>query len=294
MSIRKKNQPVVLTYSAADAFARCPTGYRLAYVDRLKSAGFSAALSVGSGLHKIAEHAQPGVIEGPLHYGLASLLTDAETTGLEEDKRELSAAKLKSMWRSWQQHQELPEFAQREQVGRRKLCSIRGLGQVDVAGKVDGVLLNGSLWELKTCSSTLDEAEAIQRGSIQVPLYQWMVGSEEPAYVELVRKPTIRLKKDESATEYEERASQAYNEAPAEYFRRFEIPHDPERVSDAVEYMEDTADHIGFCARKGKWPRRYGSGCRSMFGWCPYKALCWHGDMTNYRQAELAHEELGL
>lgn len=290
---RRRSAKIILTYSAASLFDQCPRAYELCYISFVKRAGFAGALSVGSSLHKAFEHAEPGSVEGPLHYALGVLYSDAEAAGLDKDSLDMHAAKLTAMWRSWVKHNELPDFNEREQVAVKHLCFVRGVGNVSVAGKVDGILADGSVWELKTCGTSLDDAEYTQRHSVQVPLYKWLTEATGAGTVCIVRKPSIKQKQNESVTEYRDRAIEAYDAAPGDFFRTIELD-DTITTDYAIDYMTEVAQHIGYCERKKKYPRRYGTGCRSLFGWCPYKALCWHNDFEAYRQGEIAHEELGL
>jgi len=274
--------PETITYSALQALWRCPESYRLAYRLGLRPIGYSGALAIGTAYHAAQD---PAVGHELAMDGLAQEQAEAGEAGEKAEADRALASVLAGARRKFgvvlpDGDHEVPW--QRTIPGRR---GFRAAGVVDCwdAGGPIGVV------ELKTCSSLLDAAIEHQH-SLQVPLYQWGMGDDRPALLDLARKPRLRRRKDESAAELAHRLWTAIETDPSAYFETIELPHDTAAERWTIGALQAAVDLIRHCDKRG-WPRRHGAGCRTPYGWCRYRDLCWHGNADKY---EIKQTDPGL
>jgi hypothetical protein len=109
--------------------------------------------------------------------------------------------------------------------------------------------------------------------------------------LDVIRKPTIRPKKDESPAEFERRALEAYRAKPEEYLRRVTLPVDHLLRREVMVNAWRIADGIRRAERYGYVSKR-GPACRGPYGPCRYRPICWHGDAGGFAIKDTAHEEL--
>ena len=175
-----------------------------------------------------------------------------------------------------------------------------------LAGRVDAVARrrgNGAdgyhLVELKTTGEDLNEFVEAMRHSAQPAVYQVLaeahlggdLGPCQGTVLDIIRKPTIRGKKDEVPEAFEARALEEYNKDPERFFRREVLPVNAALRREAMVNAWRIADGIRRAERFGYVSKR-GPSCRGAYGVCRYRALCWHGDATGYVTKQVAHEEL--
>jgi hypothetical protein len=153
--------------------------------------------------------------------------------------------------------------------------------------------------EMKTTGEDVNEFVEAMRVSSQPAIYQALA---EPAFnsnlgtllgtmLDVIGKPRIRPKKDETPTEYEQRALEDYRKEPERFFRRVVLPVDPDLRREVMVNAWRIADGIRRAERYG-YVRKRGPACRGAFGPCRFRRLCWWNDRNGFVQKQTAHEEL--
>lgn len=115
-----------------------------------------------------------------------------------------------------------------------------------------------------------------------------LVYGEDPggAVYNIIRRPNLRRKKDEKLVEFRNRIAEDVEDRPDHYFKRFEIPFDPE-VQERFEQ-----DLMGIIKDYEEWDkagcpvRLHGNPCIGKYGLCEFFAFCHYGDRTLYEQRE--------
>jgi hypothetical protein len=318
-----------LTPSAVDSFVGCAKVYDYSYNKAIYPTHYPSALTMGSATHAGSEAFKKGegkeaglataaeVIERQVEQTLRHLPPEAAPEIQEKASRDY--AKVRAMLRAyWERYhdggpgdppldREL-DFAFIEQSFHLPMINPR-TGRVSrtftKAGRCDGIArlrprpsAGLFVYELKSTSDTLDEMVESLRQSIQPATYQELASRTlgQPitgTVVDIVKKPTIRGRKGESLSEFEDRCVAAYRDEPERFFRRVDLPHDERLVREAMEVFWQTARAIRDADRHGYVAPR-GRKCKKSFGWCEYKALCWYSNRESYRLSDQAHEELEL
>ncbi len=160
-----------------------------------------------------------------------------------------------------------------------------------LAGKRDKVIRypDGRLGirESKTTSQKLD-TDSDYWGRLQMDaqtsLY-WLAAVAENYPVEFVefdviRKPSIRLKKTENPEEYGNRLLEDIGERPDFYFARREIPRLQADLDETAGELWAWGKILRQCQLDGHWPRNT-SAC-NRFGRCEYWSLCTSGFCGDY------------
>jgi hypothetical protein len=109
--------------------------------------------------------------------------------------------------------------------------------------------------------------------------------------LDVVRKPTIRPKKDETPDAFERRAAEEYRADPDRFFRRLVFPIDRARQHEVMTNIWRIARQVHRAEREG-YVTKTGPSCRGSYGPCRYIRLCRTGDLTGYMTKRVAHEEL--
>lgn len=318
-----------LTSSAVDSFVGCSKAYDFSYNKAIYPTGYPSALTTGSAVHAGTESMKRG--QG-LEAGMSEASKTFERKVTEtisrlgpdevemvQEKADRDQAKTRSMLRAyWELYhvggpgdppldREL-DFVFVEQTFQLPMINPRTRRPSRTftkAGRADGIVklrakpdVGLFVYELKSTSDTLEEMVEALRQSVQPATYQELAGRTlgQPitgTVVDIIKKPTIRGRKNESLDEFEDRCLAAYRDEPDRFFRRVELPHDERVVREAMEVFWQTAraireaDKYGYVAPRGR-------KCKKSFGWCEYKSLCWYGSREGYRLGDYAHEELEL
>ena len=152
----------------------------------------------------------------------------------------------------------------------------------DVAGKIDAIIREGGqvkVVEHKTSGESIEpDASYWDCLAMDTQISAYFLGASslghEPEAVvyDVIRKPAIRVKKDESIEQFGDRLAADVIDRPEFYYATRETAR---LDSDILEYMEDvwaqSQQILYFCNRK-IWPRNP-SACTT-FGICEYFPLC--------------------
>ena len=155
-----------------------------------------------------------------------------------------------------------------------------------LAGKRDRVVRMSdgrvAIVEYKTTSEALDiDSDLWGRLQMdrQISIY-WLAALQEGIEVDTViydvcRKPTIRLRKNETPTEYGERLRADMADRPDFYFRRQEVPRLQADLDECQGELWAWGKILRSCELDGHWPRNT-AACQR-FGRCEYWDLCTSG-----------------
>lgn len=248
-----------ITQSGIESFLACREQFALGYVDGWAPRKFSEALEFGSMFHFMQEKigsAPPEIIakEVTKSYEATRKKTILPS---ELNDLELTLAKVEAIFplyvECWQEDDAKIQWLEHEQVFRvdHKFLTVDGApSQTTLTGMRDkGYRRNGNLglFETKTKSSIDDVA--IQdglRADLQTLLYLLALRyeyNEEPKEIlyNIVRRPQLKLKKDEHVSAFKQRIIEDIKERPEWYFRRFEVTVVP---GDIDLFVETTLDPV--------------------------------------------------
>ena len=150
------------------------------------------------------------------------------------------------------------------------------LGVHTLHGFVDGLADDGSVVEHKTTSRDISEGGEYEYNLLwdeQVLAYMSLTGARK-VYYTVVKKPTIRLKKDESEEEFYQRMVEWYDTDTDQKIRLFTV----ERTDAEVEQFE--RDFVAICNEMTMTGNLYRNTCHcTQFGRrCEYASVCLHYD----------------
>ncbi len=292
-----------LHVSDAEMFVRCPEEYHLRRVLGVAEPGYAPALAQGRAMHA----AGAGLREGrnvDAALTLAARELDASgASALGVEAAAVETAKVAVMvngyaerWATEPVRHCVNEIAMEAPLINPATghCSRSFV----LAGRVDGLILDGGAWslyEMKTTSDTLNETESYLREGIQIPVYDELAlrarGIElQTNVVDIIKKPVIKRRKGEPVAQWAQRCLDDYRARPDWFFRRVEIPVEEARIRWAMSMMWRIAEQIRESHRRGFVALRGWSCCKKAYGWCRFKSLCWYGDDIN-KDGEESHDD---
>lgn len=234
-----------LSISKIKAFKACRQLYRLKYVEMLEPIQKAEALETGSNYHKLLEELnKTGTLDG-------------------EMTKEFAMAKAYEKYI-------YPHF---KVVEAEKYVEY-DLGNGDtLIGYVDGVTDNGYIVEHKTTGMDITEQyEYNLLWDEQILAYMLMTGMRKVWYT-VCRKPTIRIKKNESEEEFFERMVAWYDEDTDSKIRLLEI----ERTDEEIEQFRQDLEVIKATIQEAVQDKNfYKNTCHcNMYGRrCEYSSIC--------------------
>lgn len=235
-------------------FKACHRAYFFRYVEGLEPVQKSEALETGTSYHERIE---------------AMYKNPEDMSWLESEDYSKEAA----MARAYRLHifHDLPVKAVEEWA--------EGIaGKHILIGRVDGIAEDGALVEHKTTSLNLDEYEYNLQWDEQMLTYMWLTDTNHIWYT-LIRKPTIKQKKNETDEEFYYRMLDWYEEDTHDKIRLVKIERSDKEIKDCIQELIWTMNDIedldeGNIARWSKntcycnhWGRR-----------CEYANICMNYD----------------
>lgn len=241
-----------LSISRIKAFKACRRLYELKYEEHLEPVQKPEALELGSNYHKLLEALNNGTrFAGNPDYA-------------EDFSKEMAMA------RAYEKYI-YPKF----KVIEAEKWIEYDLGDGDtLVGCVDGIAEDGHIVEHKSYGSEItEEYEYGLQWDEQILAYMLITGARKVWYT-VCRKPTIRLKKDETEQEFFERMVAWYDEDTDSKIRLLEIirtDYEVEQFKDDLFAIYHEMKHAGYfykntCHCK-VWGRR-----------CEYASICQHYD----------------
>lgn len=250
-----------VTQSSLESFMACREQFALGYVEGWSSRSFSVALEFGTLIHFMLEQLTTGddpvIISRRVTRSYASSRKDTinpSDFGTMEQTLANAEAIFPHYVKHWQEYDAQVSWLKREHVFRipHKFLDFSGVTrEVDLTGMRDGDIRDIAgglgLFETKTKSSIDDIA--IQdglRADLQTCLYLYSLRREyreEPTNIlyNIIRRPQLRIKKDEPMDVYKQRVSDDIAERPEWYFRRFVVTVVP---GDIENFIETTLDPV--------------------------------------------------
>jgi hypothetical protein len=276
----KTNSKMVLTQTGFSRLRACPKMFRIFNIEGYKPREESENLSFGTMWHEMKEMENTGHdVDEVCKYAY------------ENARDDQSAAKLAGMHRSHVRRRDYGELAGTEIQFDHVLINPdtgRPAHKAIMAGKIDGLYIDpetGEQWivEYKTASDL--SGSYISRISLDLQVHIYKLAEEKSSnqsvvgvIYDAIKKPTIRLKKNETAVEYEDRVVEWYdtNEQDAFYCARVRLE-DRDIERQAWMYYQE----ILWRLQHDYWPRNSGA-CLNHYGTrCPLFGYCDSGDQQH-------------
>ena len=252
-----------VSISRVKTFKSCRRLYELQYIYKLRPAQTPEALEVGKNYHKLLEELNNGA--------------DLTSTDYADNfSKELVMA------RAYQKYI-YPKF----KVVEAEKWIEYDLGNGDkLVGCVDAIAEDGCIVEHKSVGSDITEQyEYNLLWDEQITAYMMMTGARK-VYYTVCRKPTIRLKKDETEEEFFNRMVAWYDEDTDFKIRLLELyrtDDEVEQFRDDLMLMVDEMRHAGYYYKNTCHCNMYGRRCE-------YSSICLNYD-PNQDYVEFMKEE---
>lgn len=237
-----------VSISQLKKFKACRRAWYLDYVEGLIPVAKSDALTVGTNYHALLE----------------TLYKDGKLEDVEPTK-EAAMAKAYEKYIFPAVKVELAEEWLEKEIAP----------DVTLIGRVDGMTADGVVVEHKTTSRDIGaEYEYNLMWDEQVLAYMYLTGTRRIIYT-VCKKPTIRLKKDETQEEFYKRVLAWYDEDTESKIRTFDVIRTDDEVEEWVQEYKDTVVQMD-----GKHCYRNTLHCSSFGSDCPYRSVCLHYDKS--------------
>ena len=198
-------------------FKACRRAYFLKYIVNLEPVQKAEALEIGTKYHELLE----------LLYR-----NDEEFWNAQDYSKESAMA------RAYLTHV-FPQF----KVKSVEEWASGIVGKHILIGRVDGIAEDGSLVEHKTTSLNLDEYEYNLQWDEQMLAYMWLTDTTHIWYT-IIRKPTIKQKKEESDEEFFYRMIDWYDEDTDNKIRLLRLERTQKEITDCIKELQWTMDDI--------------------------------------------------
>lgn len=254
------NKTIYLTASQVRAYKACRRLYQLQYIDCLKPVNEYEPYATGRNYHaKISQIIKTGKYEKSFDK------TDA-----------MADAFGKYILPKLQPFNTEREFKKRLSYG------------IYLKGKIDGWDKNGVILEHKTTSASInDDFEDKLKWDDQIYIYMIGLDANELIYT-VCRKPTIKLKQNETEEDYLKRCAEWYDESKTAVFK---ITKTSKELQDKKEELISIAKEI----RAQKNWHKNSSNCKVLA--CLYEDICLGYDSENmpgFEKKEKINEELSI
>ena len=154
----------------------------------------------------------------------------------------------------------------------------KAIGKHILFGRLDGLADDGCIIEHKTTSMDIAEGGEYEYNLLwdeQVLAYMSMTGARKIHYT-VCKKPTIRLKKDETEEAFFDRMVEWYDTDTEQKIRMFDVIRTDEEVAAFERMFEQVCDEIEHC----RTAYRNTANCNCWGRRCEYSGVCLHYDPT--------------
>ncbi len=237
-----------ISISKVKLFKACRRAYQLRYEEGLVPVEKSEALQTGETFHKKIERFNKGD-------------TDV-VDGVTKEDAMMSAY--------------IKYIAPKLDIDRSEVFYDANLNGNQVVGIIDAICKDGTLVEYKTTSVDLaDEYEYMLQWDEQLLMYMWLTGQRSILYA-ICRKPTIRLKKNESDEEFFDRMCEWYDEDTDSKIKLIRV----ERTDEEVEqFYNDLSNIVSIMNNSESQDMYRNTGYCKVWGrMCEYAPVCLHYD----------------
>ena len=281
----------LLTATRLAALRRCPRQHYYRYELRLSRIRDAAALRLGAAFHVGLEaHNQDrsdAIEVATAGYGVCPDWADPVDWAVECDTvRHLLAGYF------WRYEDDDLEVLAAEQTFEMPLVNPdtgAASRTFQLAGKLDALvrLPDGrvAVLEYKTCGEDISPASDYWlRLRCDLQVSQYVLGARALGHdtatvlYDVTRKPTIRLRKNETPQQYGERLLADIGERPDYYFQRREVPRLEDELAEFQLELWQQADLLRESQRRGRWFRNVG---RMTCGFCEFCELCLNSIRVN-------------
>lgn len=275
------------TTSSMAVFATCPRKYKYQYVDLLQSNTYSSALGFGTFVHAFIETLKPGGDPAAATRAVETELAKYKSQQLDHYRetefaiaadyglaREVAKA-WKEYWDRFDGHilsNQALEFTETEKEWAFKI------GGNTLVGKRDGLIHHKDfkkyfLHEVKTSGDANRETYKLKLQQERQISNNIMAIREEGKYCEgvvydIIWKPAIRQKKDESSDEFQERKAECYRAEPERYFERLIVYRSDQDLKNAMTNLQQNFAMMGAGKMFG-YPKNE-TACEKWGTLCPF------------------------
>lgn len=277
--------PLVESGSSLSVWRTCRKRYEFEYERKLSLKGYSSALGLGSMVHKFIEGFHLGVDPLILARQEAGAFMEKHpdhVTTVQEDLKKAIA--MFNAWRDYWATVDSYSFAQKDlefiDVEAEWAYPVNMGPDLVHAGKRDGYLKHKKLgkhflYELKTAAlggedNYIHRLKLDHQISANILALKKAGKPVDGVFYDVIFKPAIRLKKNETADEFVERYGQVMRDEPALYFKRVLVDRLPATLE---EYERETVVQMSEI-NGGALRYRNTSACMKFGSLCPFFNLC--------------------
>lgn len=281
----------LLTTSSIRCFRKCQKLYEYKYVKCVRPKKNAVPLDFGIAVHAGLEKYWETGDAGKALEGCHTALAEGD---LEPQEQAKVLAAMTAYCQKWDASRHLWEVVSVEE---------EFLFDRKYAGKMDSIArhtMTGELYiiEHKTVGKDVEDPGdpywVRLSYDLQIALYMAAVeriyGERPRVLYDVIRKPTIRLKKSESVAEFGKRVLSEYNQNPQRWFFRKEIHTDANVLNEVIDHAEETWDMI----QEGKFHKNEYQ-CSVGFMTCEYINVCAGLESLSsdkFEEVPVAHPEL--
>tara|TARA_Y100001956_G_scaffold82424_1_gene103264 strand:+ start:4783 stop:5694 length:912 start_codon:yes stop_codon:yes gene_type:complete len=296
---------VKISHSKLSDFNKCKRFYKYRYLDELIPKKTKSALQFGSIFHEAVEALYKGFSIETIQEKIKQTIESIDKSFFDQkdcDDLEWCAVVLKSAIQAWKkrfydedkkQNIEIVELEQKHSKipvknplnGRRSKFRFSFISDMLVR-------INGNLWlvEYKTASQVGNSY--INRLDIDSQISAYLVFLEEKykesiegVIYRILKKPSIRIRKNETKNAFYERLNALFGNETDNYLIEYRFSRTNEELRDFKLDLWEQANYLDQCEKKKMFPRNT-SSCMQ-FGTCSYFYLC-----TKKINSELFYEKM--
>lgn len=306
------NSSSQLTTTRLAAYRRCPRQHLYRYelglsrIREQKPLRFGAAFHTGLEAHNRGADAATAIQHATADYEVVPDWADAVEWVVErETVRQLLAG---HFWRYGQDDLTFVEVERRFDIPLVNPDTNALSRTFTLAGKIDGIvrLPDGRLavLEYKTAGEDIGtDSEYWLRLRCDPQISQYVLAARAVGHdvatvlYDVTRKPTIRLRKNESSEEYAARLLADIGERPDYYFARREVPRLEDELAEFQLELWQQANQLRESQRRNRWFRNIS---KMTCGYCQFAPLCLNSVNVNpdvpppgFERLADVHPELG-
>ena len=268
-----------LSYTQTAVARSCWMKYKFRYVDGLKPVTTKPSLTLGKIVHECFEQYYNGSDHTSIINHINKSFDETISTVGPHEQEDLILAKHTAlgMWNNYPHNKDFQDIKPEVEF------SIPISKTITYDGRVDGLVKkNDKYWirEVKTTGLSMRQFEGRMQTSYQATGYIWALQEKmnlpiQGVMYDCIKKPLLRKRVSETATEFGERIQSDYADEKKQphYFSR----HYTYRTEEDIKnYKEDMAHLIAeICRRRDKKMfYRNTDACWSFNSECPYRRIC--------------------
>ncbi len=286
-------KPITLTNTALGTFRLCPRKYCNRYVLRLSRVRQATPLRFGAAFHLGLElHSKRAELIDPVAMATANYETCPEWADPLDWAVERETLRQLLAGHFWRYSEDNLNFAVTEQVFELPLINpITGSKsrQFVLSGKIDAIVIlsDGRLavLEYKTAGEDIGpDGEYWPRLRCDGQISLYVLAARMTGYnvatvlYDVTRKPTIRLRKDETPEQYSQRLYEDINARPDFYFQRREVPRLEDELSEFQLELWQQACALQESMKHDRW---YRNVSKITCAFCEFSELCFNNVRIN-------------